>query len=524
LTKFLSSWLVLEALVASTFSRPFEMIARTADSFDGIPDPVLLIDNHGLVMQVNRAGRQWLGVAVPELVGRPLVDVLRLDPGATSTLTLCKAIRERISLQDLEAVDQGRQRTILFSMAPFWDSTQDAIMVVSLRDITQRRSIERALEVAKQRSEMALINGDQGLWDWNIRSGEVFFSPTMESMLGYPEGSWKPHVSAWERLIHPDDLPRVMSDLSSHLDGTSAQYDNTHRLRHKDGHWVWVRDRGRVIERDHNGQPLRAIGTHSDVSTSIAREVRLSSANAELQSFAYGISHDLKGPLRVISEQIHLAKKCLAEGAPPGTITPVQHHLDHARNGADHLKTMIDGLLDYARIDSEEVSLVPIDLNRLCVDAIRSQDTMILQTNAQICQGPSFPLVLGDPVLLRRVISTVIDNALKFHRPGQTPSISLNAWQEGQKVVLEIADQGLGLAPQDTHIIFEMFKRGSGVDHIPGLGIGLAIAKRSVERMNGTLAVRLDQTMGTTFMITLSAPQGPLQILAAVQTQSQVPS
>lgn len=516
LTKFLSSWLVLEALVASTFSRPFEMIARTADSFDGVPDPVMLIDTHGLVVQVNKAGRQWLGLPISDLAGRPLVDVLRLDPGADATIAISKAITERASLQDLEAMEQGRQRALLLSMVPFWSSGDDAIMVVSLRDTTQRRSTERALKIAKQRSEMALINGGQGLWDWNIKTGDVFFSPAMETMLGYSPGSWEPKVSAWERLVHPDDLPRVMRDLSSHLDGTTDHYDNTHRLRHKDGHWVWVHDRGRVVETDHHGHPVRAIGTHTDVSTSIAREARLSSANAELQSFAASISQDLKAPLQAIAEQIDLAKKALPETAPAEAIG----YLGQARGGADRLRTMIDGLLDYARVDSEEITSVQVDLNLICSKAIRSQEALILQTDAQISQGPSFPMALCDPAMMQRVMTNLLNNALKFHRPGEAPSIALNAWHEGQNVVLEISDQGLGVARQDTQIIFEIFQRGSTSAPIASLGVGLAIAKRCVERMGGQLDVRLNQGAGTTFLVTLPAPQGPLQALAAARSQT----
>jgi PAS domain S-box-containing protein len=510
LTKFLSSWLVLEALVSSTLTRPFEMIARAADSFDGIPDPVLLVNRYGLLVQVNRATQEWMGRDIEKIVGRPLVDALHLDPDDESTHTLVRAIETLSPLRDHEAIDGRRQRAMLLSMAPFYNSNRDAIVVVSLRDITERQAMERALSVAKQRSEMALINSRQGLWDWNIKTGEVFFSPAMETMLGYDVGTWKRHVSAWERLLHPDDLPRVMSDLSRHLDGEIPLYDNTHRLRHKDGHWVWVRDRGQVVERDQMGGAVRAVGTHSDVSMAVARETQLASANAELQSFAYAISHDLKEPLQTISQQLHRLKQSLGETL----LEEPTEFLDLAQDGAHRLNVMIDGLLEYARIDTDSLTPTMVDMTTVCRGVIRTLDRTIVECDGQIACGPSLPVVRSDSDILQRIMHNLISNALKYHAEGKPPSVSIDGWSEADTAVIEVSDQGIGINPQESAVIFDIFRRGSGVQDRPGLGIGLAVVKRSLERLGGTISVTSQVGKGSTFRLTLPLPSSPMQVIA----------
>lgn len=114
--------------------------------------------------------------------------------------------------------------------------------------------------------ELALEAGQLGFWDWNIVTGEVAFSERWAQMIGRDLDEIEPHVRVWEGLMHPDDDARTMELLNAHLEGRSAYYESEHRLRHADGSWIWVLDRGRVIERDADGKPLRAIGTHTDIT------------------------------------------------------------------------------------------------------------------------------------------------------------------------------------------------------------------------------------------------------------------
>ena len=134
------------------------------------------------------------------------------------------------------------------------------------QDITEQKAAELLIQKSEQQLELALAGSGLGLWDWHVPSGEFAFSERWAAMLGYSMDEIKPHPRSLEQLVHPDDWPFVRAARDAHLRGETRAYVSEHRLRHKDGHWVWVLDRGKVVVRDAEGKPLRAAGTHLDIS------------------------------------------------------------------------------------------------------------------------------------------------------------------------------------------------------------------------------------------------------------------
>ncbi|MCF8352237.1 MAG: PAS domain-containing protein, partial [Bacteroidales bacterium] len=116
-----------------------------------------------------------------------------------------------------------------------------------------------------ERLEMALLGSNAALWDWNILTGEVYFSDEVYTMLGYGIGEFSPQIDAWFEMVHPDDNERVNNALEAHLAGETPFYQTEHRLRKKDGQWLWVLDTGKVLEWNEERKPARAVGTHLDI-------------------------------------------------------------------------------------------------------------------------------------------------------------------------------------------------------------------------------------------------------------------
>ena len=116
------------------------------------------------------------------------------------------------------------------------------------------------LTESAERLKLALEGGELGLWDWDLTSDKVVFNAHWAKMLGYRLDEIEPHASTWGRLAHPEDMPALRRSLDAHLAGSTPFYESEHRLRSTRGEWVWVHDRGRVIERDRQGRPLRAVG------------------------------------------------------------------------------------------------------------------------------------------------------------------------------------------------------------------------------------------------------------------------
>ncbi|WP_374089010.1 PAS domain-containing protein [Methylomicrobium lacus] len=135
------------------------------------------------------------------------------------------------------------------------------------QDITERKQAETALAASEERLLLILRSAELGSWHWNVQTGSADFNDLWASMLGYRPDQIEPHISAWEKRIHPDDLPQATAALAKHLNGQTPLYRSEHRLQKKNGDWIWVLNCGQVYQRDTQGAPLMAAGVNIDISS-----------------------------------------------------------------------------------------------------------------------------------------------------------------------------------------------------------------------------------------------------------------
>jgi PAS domain S-box-containing protein len=138
--------------------------------------------------------------------------------------------------------------------------------VIAHEEITVRMLAQLALQASEQQLQWVLDAANDGFWDWDMIGGEVLFSDRWTEMLGYAPGDLQPTVRGWAQRVHPDDLPRCETALQAHLFGETARYECEHRLLTRDGEWRWVLGRSKIIARDAQGQPLRMVGTITDIT------------------------------------------------------------------------------------------------------------------------------------------------------------------------------------------------------------------------------------------------------------------
>jgi diguanylate cyclase (GGDEF)-like protein/PAS domain S-box-containing protein len=143
--------------------------------------------------------------------------------------------------------------------------------IIILGFIIHRRGIDRKrandlLRETEERWQFALEGAGDGVWDWNVQTGEVLFSRRFKEMLGYAEDEISNRLEEWTSRVHPDDMPKTMADVQAYFDGKTTSYLNEHRIRCKDGSWMWILDRGMVVSHTEAGKPLRMVGTHTDIS------------------------------------------------------------------------------------------------------------------------------------------------------------------------------------------------------------------------------------------------------------------
>ncbi len=147
-----------------------------------------------------------------------------------------------------------------------WINGRPAKRTAIVQDITRRKQTEMALRDSEERWKLALESVGDGVWDLQVQSGEQYLSPNLLRMYGYDDGDLKHSVAELDALVHPEDVGRLQHDRQAHLEGLTLTYSNEHRVRCKDGNWKWVHSRGMVISRDAQGQALRMLGTHADIT------------------------------------------------------------------------------------------------------------------------------------------------------------------------------------------------------------------------------------------------------------------
>ncbi|MCU7934441.1 MAG: HAMP domain-containing protein [Candidatus Thiodiazotropha sp. (ex Dulcina madagascariensis)] len=226
-------------------------------------------------------------------------------------------------------------------------------------------------------------------------------------------------------------------------------------------------------------------------------ERRLALSNRELQEFAYVISHDLQEPLRMIASYLKLIEKRY-QGALDAD---ADEFIDFAVDGAERMSTMIDGLLQYSRVETQGAPFQSMELSSAVSDALANLKVQIDESGAVIETG-ALPRVMADPMQMTRLLQNLLSNAIKFHGP-EPIKISINAERQGSEWVISVKDNGIGISEEDSSRVFVVFQRLHTQQEYPGTGIGLAVCKRIVERHGGRIWLKSAAEEGSEFLFTL---------------------
>jgi signal transduction histidine kinase len=230
------------------------------------------------------------------------------------------------------------------------------------------------------------------------------------------------------------------------------------------------------------------------------RTQQLSHAVGELEGFAYSIAHDLRAPLRAMSG---LSQLVLAE-ASPRLDEDARNNLGRIVEAARKMDDLIQGLLELIRLSYAEFPIETVEADRVLTRIIAFKDQAIRAKGARIDVEATLPNVLGNPGLLGLAMEHLISNALEFVQPGIAPHIRIRAEARGPRVRITVKDNGVGISREYHDRIFGVFHRLHRAEEHPGVGIGLALARRASERMGGTLGVDSEPGCGSEFWIELA--------------------
>lgn len=255
-------------------------------------DGICLLDRTYTYQLVNQTYLQWHQQPCEAVVGHTVSEVLGTElfnSNIKAKLDQCLT-GELVQYELWVEYPILGQQLISITYTPYYENSQTvAGVVVTLRNVTVLKQAEIARQQSEERLQLALEASGDGLWDWNIPTGEVYYSPQYMQMLGYEVGELPNNLATWEYLTHPDDKSWVLDILNANFQNISTSYSFDYRVRTKSGGWKWVADYGKVVARDDQGQPLRMIGTHRDVHDRKQAEQQLELQAVITRNMAEGI-------------------------------------------------------------------------------------------------------------------------------------------------------------------------------------------------------------------------------------------
>ena len=375
-----------------------------------------------------------------------------------------------------------------------------------------------ALRHSEERYGYAMQASRDGIWDWDLQAGTAHLNPAYSTLLGYLPGELGDRIDAcWADTLHPDEREGIQAEVEARL-AAPGHYELEFRQRCKDGSYKWILSRGLVVARNAAGQPVRAVGTHVDITERKHNEIKLHEAKdaAEAASraksaFLANMSHELRTPLNGIMGMTALALRNAVDAQQ-------RSHLGRIDQASHHLLEIIDDVLDISKIEAGRLSLDAINFSP---DDLHQRLLSMLSPRA-VEKGIDFKLEVapdlaalslrGDPPRLMQILLNLGGNAVKFTATGQV-TVRARVIDETQDTVClryEIEDIGIGIAANILPRLFAVFEQGdnSTSRRYGGTGLGLAISKRLVEMMDGEIGVDSTPGKGATFWFTVRLGKG----------------
>ena len=368
-----------------------------------------------------------------------------------------------------------------------------------------RRRAEESLRTSEERYALAARGANDGLWDWDLRTGVIYYSHRWKQIIGLA-GQDSDTPECWFERIHSEDAARVRAALEAHLAGRSPKFWEEYRMRHADGGWRWVVTRGLAVI-DASGAPCRLAGSQTDISDRKSTEQQLVQARDEAERavaaksrFLAAASHDLRQPVQALMCFASLLDGQLQGRSALATLRLLETSLDN-------VKGLLDALLDVSRLDAGMVTASPgiFPIGEL-LDRLAGEMRPLAQAKGlRLRVRPSAVTVHSDALLLGRMVRNLLDNAIRYTERGD---ILLGCRRRGGRLAVEVHDTGIGIADAARgHIFEEFFQVGNPErDQRKGLGLGLAVVHRLGRLLDHPVDFRSIAGRGSSFMV--SVPYG----------------
>jgi len=417
------------------------------------------------------------------------------------------------------------------------------------KTVTELRESETRVRESEERYALVVEGSNDGIWDWDLKTGELFWNDRFLEILGLPAGQNIVDIDFFSRLLHPEDRERVIAAVRAHLEG-EAPYEQEFRMLRSDGEYRICLSRGKARRDGETGEAVRMAGSVTDIT-------RLKEAEEEVRRLNEGLERRVEertaqleetvGELERAGEELKKARDAAesANRAKSDFLANMSHEIRTPMNGvigmtdllldtelddeqrdyaetvrlsAENLLVIINDILDFSKIEAGKMSVETVDFDvRMVVEdtvallAERAHDKGLELASLSEYDVPA--RLRGDPGRIRQVLTNLVGNAIKFTHEGEVVvRVELAEGDHDPPLVrFSVTDTGIGITEEQQGRLFRSFSQAdaSTTRRYGGTGLGLAISKQLVDLMGGEIGVESEPGVGSTFWFTLPLARPP---------------
>jgi PAS domain S-box-containing protein len=485
-------------------------------ALDESPDVVLLKDAKGDFLLCNRTVANLYGTTPEAMIGKSDGDFSATPEQDAffrqNVMDIMASGEAQIVMEESTDEKTGEVRFFKSIKKPFKNNDGENCILVIAHDVTDIRSALARAEASEKQLRLTMHATGEGLWDWRVDTGQLRHNDRWYDLLGYSVTELSGTVDDFTKLLHPEEQNAIQT-LINHSLQNGTPYHHEHRMRHKDGNWIWVLDRGEVVERSASGQPLRMVGSFSNIQHRKEIELELveakqqaEMANKAKSAFLANMSHEIRTPMNGIIGMLSVMQ---ASGLNDEQFEQAQM----IQQSADALTQLIDEILDLSKIEAGKLQLryEHVNTHQLFNSCTQLHTAVAQVKGLEVVQrlDAALPSTLwSDPYRLRQIINNLLSNAIKFTAQG---CVRVHAWADKKQWQCDIIDSGMGIPKTKLDQLFKAFSQldNSSTRGHEGTGLGLLISKRLIEAMGGEIGVESSLGNGSKFWFRLPLVGAP---------------
>ena len=480
-------------------------------------DAVIGINRECAIVSWNSGAERILGFLSAEITGQSVATIIPPQLQVEESELLARIWRGEMlaSCETRRLCKDGSQVDVSLTISPIRDAVGDIVGASKiLRDISERKRQQRALKRSENTIRRITTSISDCIWSADVTEGRGlryrYVSPVIEKISGVPSGSIVQSADRWLSLVHPDDRGLVTDSIASLVDRRNEVVSVCYRVTRPDGSTRWIEDKMTVEdhqkEEEEEEEEEEAIigprisGVMSDVTDRYRTEQELAKSaadlarsNAELQQFAYAASHDLRAPLRAIDSLSGWLENDLRDVMGDES----REHVGLLRARVSRMEALLASLLEFAQV-GHHATVEQVDPAELLRDVL---DLGGFPAGFEIRTVGPLPTFETARLPLQRVLMNLVTNAVKHHHR-KSGRIDVTCEAVGDVLEFSVVDDGPGIEPRFHDRVFGMFQALKPRDHVEGSGMGLALVKKLVENVGGTIRLESDGASGTAVRFT----------------------